>query len=235
MNNSLCKALWDWKTELGLFHHGLSGSFTTLSNRNPPQVVSHPPAGRWRWWKWWVTRRDDGQKRKAICSQRRHAGALWTQSHLCLRCFHGLRIERKKKSHPGVIFPSIIHNNSGRVTRARRRRLPLSPVSLAGPSTTHCDNLWIWKTLQKQPAPLLLPPPLPPAPIPSSLRWGSVKRSLQGEGYTLWIYRPWYKEIRDFHLNNEPQRMSVQLCAENSYGNTFFLIRLLHWTPTPLN
>lgn len=45
--------------------------------------------------------------------------------------------------------------------------------------------------------------PLPPASIPSSLRWDSMK-SLQEEGYTLWIYRPWYKGNSDFHLNNVP-------------------------------
>lgn len=78
-------------------------------------------------------------------------------------------------------------------------------------------------------------PSFPPAPIPSSLRWASMK-SLQGEGYALWMYRPWYKENRDFHPNNVPLKRTGGGAngAEGSYGNTI-LIRLLHWTPTTLN
>ena len=48
-------------------------------------------------------------------------------------------------------------------------------------------------------------PSFPPAPVPSSLRWASMK-SLQGEGYALWMYRPWCKENRDFHPNHVPPK-----------------------------
>lgn len=44
---------------------------------------------------------------KAICPLHRHTNALWTQSHLCLRCFQGCRW----KNLPGVIFPSVIRSN----------------------------------------------------------------------------------------------------------------------------
>lgn len=42
--------------------------------------------------------------------------------------------------------------------------LSSSPLSLVGHSTTHCDNSWIWKTIQKQ---LLSSPPLLLLPFPA--------------------------------------------------------------------
>lgn len=177
----------------GLFHHVLSGPswvFFMASNGELPRCVFPSGTDRWEMVEsetiqtsivWWYS------KRSNMFPTPTYQCTLNSITPLPV-LLSWLQIENLL----GLFSHSIIA-----AIHTRYCRLLLSPLSLVRRSTTHCDNPWIWKTLQKQ------SPSFPPAPIPSSLRWASMK-SLQGEGYALWMYRPWYKENRDFHPNHVP-------------------------------
>lgn len=146
------------KIVFGRFHHVLSGPswvFLMASNGEPPRGAFTSGTDRWEMVEsetiqrsivWWYSKK-----------KKKKSNMFPTPTYQCTlnsitplpALLSWLQIENLL----GLFSHSIIA-----AIHTRYCCLLLSPLSLVRRSTTHCDNPWIWKTLQKQSPPFLLLP-----------------------------------------------------------------------------